>query len=83
MPKKTDDRQITEAYLKTVDQTVSIIEKEGRNPTVEAVRGEIGGSYSKVCPALRIVRERREEKRRLAETTPDVPDTVRDLFEAV
>lgn len=83
MPKKTDERQITEAYLKSVDQTVSIIEKDGRNPTVEAVRGEIGGSYSKVCPALRIVRERREEKRRLAETAPDVPDTVRDLFEAV
>lgn len=82
MLKKKDNRNITETYLKIVDQAVDELEKAGLNTTVEAIRGEIGGSYSKICPALRIVRERRNEKHRLAETAPDLPEEVRELFEA-
>ncbi|TDE36321.1 DNA-binding protein [Antarcticimicrobium sediminis] len=81
MPTTSKPANTPMALLKKVEKAFETLEKAGRKPTVEGIRGEIGGSYTKLCPAVRIVRERRAEDRRQAEAAPEMPDEVREIFE--
>lgn len=82
MAKQTQDTAASEGFLKDVAKAFDALEKAGRKVTVHAIQNATGGSMTKVCPAVRIVRERRETKRREAEAVPDMPEEVREAFEA-
>jgi chromosome segregation ATPase len=82
MPKQTPKVGLKESFLKDVEKAFDTLEKAGQKVTVQAIHDKTGGSMNKVCLAVRIVRERRETKRREAESVPDMPAEVREAFEA-
>jgi len=82
MTQGTDRGTSQKALLKKVEAAYLKIEKDGVKPTVEAVRGIVGGSYSTLCPAVRTVKERLEAERYQADALPDMPDDVKDIFDA-
>lgn len=82
MTKGTDRGTSQKALLKKVEAAYLKIEKDGVKPTVEAIRGIIGGSYSTLCPAVRTVKERLEAERYQADVLPDMPDDVKEIFDA-
>ena len=70
------------AFLNKVEAAFVNIEKDGGKPTVEAIRGVVGGSYSTLCPAVRTVRDKLEGERHRSEALPDMPDDVSEIFNA-
>jgi len=82
MPKQLNEAKLNETFLKDVEKAFNALEKAGQKVTVQAIREQTGGSMTKICPAVRIVRDQRESKRREAEAVPDMPEEVREAFEA-
>lgn len=82
MPKQPQDTAPSESFLKDVEKAFDTLENAGQKVTVSAIRDATRGSMTKVCPAVRIVRERRETRRLEAEAVPDMPEEVREAFEA-
>lgn len=80
---KNDKSKISESYLNTIEKIFDKLEKSGKKVTVEAVRGEIGGSLSKICPAVRMVRDRRAQRQHEAASVPEIPDAAAEIFEAM
>lgn len=82
MPKQLNEAKLNETFLKDVEKAFNALEKAGQKITVQAIREKTGGSMTKICPAVRIVRDQRESKRREAEAVPDMPEEVQEAFEA-
>lgn len=82
MTKSSDRGASKKALLKKVEAAYLQIAKGGVRPTVAAIRDIVGGSYSTICPAVSTVKEKLEAERKQAEAIPDMPDEVKEIFDA-
>ena len=79
---KPDREAAQKALLTKVDKAYRELETAGKRPTVDAVRQITGGSYTDLCPAVRTVKERRDAERQQARALPEMPDEVKEVFDA-
>ena len=70
------------AFLNKVETAFLNIKKVGGKPTIEVIRGVVGGSYSTLCPAVRTVRAKLEGERHQSEALPEMPDDMKEIFNA-
>ena len=79
---KPDPTALKKAFRNKVEKAYRQLETEGKKPTIEAVRQITGGSYSTLCPTVRAVKENREAERQQARALPDMPEDLKEAFEA-
>ncbi|MGB3626009.1 MAG: DNA-binding protein [Henriciella sp.] len=70
-------------YLRRTETAILafMAENEGKMPTLPQVHAEVKGSYTKLCPAVRAVKQRLLATETRLANTPEIPDELRLIHE--